>query len=504
MSTHDPVEALETTSRETANDVVVAVKNALTLGASLLLTWSLALVFRVLVPRYLGPERFGVFNFADGFVTSFFVLLSLGVDVYIQKEIPVRPAHATDFFGGFVVVRLVLSVLLFAAMGLVMTVTGRPSAVQEVVFIMGAAQLIGVISNNLASLLHASRTVDELAVLNVVTKVLWVAGAGLALALGFELRGLAIATVAVEAVRALALFSLARRRLNLKLTWQLGAVKAVIVASLPFYVGQVAHTAYSKIDSTVLSLLASDTEVGWFGAAVNLAGLSLLVSPLVSWVLSPLMSRAAARSEHDMFVILRQSLRAILMLVIPLALLLGLGADVWARLVFGEAFAPAALCLRIMAPSFVFTYVAMTAAMSLTLQNRSWTLTLISLGGLVIDPIFDVLFVPRGARWLGPSGAAAGAAAALVLAELLVAVTLVLALGKRAFDRPTAASLGKAIFACAVVIGADLLIVGRGPLRLAIDLGLYVVLVFSLGAVRPHELVRLVESLARRRAAPRC
>ncbi|MFS8066652.1 MAG: oligosaccharide flippase family protein, partial [Byssovorax sp.] len=153
--------------RPASDDVFIAVKSALTLGTSLLLTWSVALVVRIFLPRYLGPSLFGTFNFAESFCTTFFIFLGLGVDTYIQKEIPIRPAHASDFFGGFILLRLGMSALLFVAMAVVLALTHRPPMVQRVVFIFGVAQMLVALNGNLAALLHASSNVSELAVINV-------------------------------------------------------------------------------------------------------------------------------------------------------------------------------------------------------------------------------------------------------------------------------------------------------------------------------------------------
>ena len=49
---------------------LLAIRNAIKLGASLLFTWGIALAIRLLLPRYLGPVRFGTMNFADGFTSA--------------------------------------------------------------------------------------------------------------------------------------------------------------------------------------------------------------------------------------------------------------------------------------------------------------------------------------------------------------------------------------------------------------------------------------------------
>lgn len=485
---------------EPADDLSVAVKNAVTLGASLVLTWSVAFVVRFYLPRYLGPARFGVFNFAESFAASSFVFLGLGIETYIQKEIPVRPAHASDFFGGLVVLRLFMSVVLLAAMAGVMALAHRPAEVQRVVFIFAVAQFVIVLSGNLAALLHAARTVGELAVVNVAAKLLWGATVAVAVLVQPTLEGFAITFLFVEVARMVALLWLVRRHLGMRIAWDPRAVRAVLFASLPFCVAQVANTIYSKIDVGLLAILSTDTEIGYFGSASNLASLSFLIAPLISWVLLPLLSRAAARSQEEMFALLRGSIRAVMMLVIPMTLLIGVGADVWVRYLLGQAYAPATLSLRLLSVEFVLTYLAMIATMCLPLLNRSWELTALSLVGIVVDPIFNILLVRRAARWLGPGGASAGAALSQVLAETFVTAALLFSIGPRAFDRESLSSIGKAILCSLVVIGADALLRPLGPARLAIDGALYLALAFAAGAVRPLDVKRAIELMRRKRS----
>src|SRR5262245_31681703 len=165
----------------TARDTHIAIRSALMLGSSLIATWSVALLVRLFLPRYLGPEIFGIYNFADSFAATFFVVLGLGMETYIQKEIPIRPEHASDFFGGVMVVRFLLSAALIALMAAVLAAANRPPEVQRVVFAFGVAQFIVQLNVVLSALLHASRNVGRLAIWNVASKIAW--GAGVAAAL---------------------------------------------------------------------------------------------------------------------------------------------------------------------------------------------------------------------------------------------------------------------------------------------------------------------------------
>ena len=97
---------------------VAAVRNAAMLGASLAATWSVALVVRLFLPRSLGPTVFGEFNFADVLAANAFGFIGLGLDTYIQKETPARPTHTSEFLGGALLVRLVMSMIIFGALWL--------------------------------------------------------------------------------------------------------------------------------------------------------------------------------------------------------------------------------------------------------------------------------------------------------------------------------------------------------------------------------------------------
>ena len=50
-----------------------------------------AAVVRFYLSRHLGPATFGMYRAADAQTTAWFILLTFGVETYIQKEIPVRP-----------------------------------------------------------------------------------------------------------------------------------------------------------------------------------------------------------------------------------------------------------------------------------------------------------------------------------------------------------------------------------------------------------------------------
>jgi O-antigen/teichoic acid export membrane protein len=484
-----------------APDTLRSIRNTLALGGSLVATWTVALGVRLVLPRHLGPESFGAFQFADAFTTAFFVVTSLGVETYIRKEISTRKEHASDFVGGLIVLRVVMSVLVVAVMAALMHAAGRPVHLQRLVLVFATYQFFSTLNETASALLHAVGAVDGVALLNVGAKLVWGAGILGALRMGAGVEGVAVALAGSEALKTGALLVLARRHLALKLAVDLRRTLAVVSASLPFYLNYLAHTVYGRLDVSLMSFLTSDAEVGWYGAAQNLAGVALLITPLMGWVLLPMFSRAAARSAEELDAVVRRTLEAVLSAAVPVSLLLGLGADVLIPTVFGQAFAPAVGSLRILAPMFILTYAAMVASTALIRLERGWAVTAISLTGLGANALLNWFLIPACWDAFGRGGAGIGAASVLVATEAAVTALMLVLLGPRVFDRRSVTSLAKTAVACAVVLAAHRLMAPLGAIRLAADGLLYVGLVVAARAVRIAEVVDVVRLAIRHKGS---
>jgi O-antigen/teichoic acid export membrane protein len=492
------------------SDIATSIRNAAKLGGSLLGTWAVALAVRVFLPRHLGPESFGAYQFADAFTTVTLIATTLGVETYIRKEVPPRPQHASDFFGGTALVCGLLGVLVLVASLVGLDLAGKSTGVIWLVGVLGVATMLVNLNINVAAVIHTVGKVDGLSVLNVVSKLLWGGGIALALALGGGVHAVAAAVLGSEVVRTIGLAALARRAASLRWRVDFGATRAVLFASLPFYIGALAQTVYSKLDTSIMAFLASDTEVGWYGASQTVVGLALILTPLIGWVLLPLAARAVARSHDELRKIGAQSLVMVSMLSFPVTLLLSLNADLAIRVMFGVAYAPAAQSLRILAPLFVLSYWAMVTATLLIQLGRGWTVTAVTVSGMVTAALLNLLLVPRTLAAFGAGGAGIGAGVSLLITEVLTTAVLCWLVGRGVVTRGLLATVGKTIVVCAAVAVAhvligELLVPAGAPAglaawtRLGVDIALYCGLILAVGAVNVAQLRTMLGHLKSRR-----
>jgi O-antigen/teichoic acid export membrane protein len=484
------------------DETTAATRNAIKLGTSLLGTWGVAIVVRLLLPRYLGPERFGTLSFAEAFSTTFFVALGLGAEIYIRKQVAVRPEHASDFIGGTILLRVALSGVIVAVMAVVMNLTGQPAAVRYVVYLFAVALFFVHVNNTLAALLQAEGSVGGMSVLAVVTKVIWALGVLVGVVTGAGLWAFALAYLVSEVVETIVLFRLTKRHLNLVFRLDFRATYLMTLFSMPYYLNEFATTAYGKLDIALLAFLATRAEVGWYAAASAIAGLTLLATPLISWVLMPTFARAAARSRDELFLRIRRSTDLILSVAIPASLFTLLGADVLIQVIFGQAFAPAALALRILSGTFVVTYIAMVYAITLLMLERPWVLTGISLCALVVNVALNVMLVPWALSYFGAGGGGAGSGLAMLGTEVFAASAMALVVGPRAFDRRTFGVVVKSLGACALAVAVDRMALGLGWLRFGLSAIAYLVVVLWSGALNARQIWLVLRAAFPARAAP--
>jgi O-antigen/teichoic acid export membrane protein len=485
----------------TRRDVGVALRNAVKLGSSLIATWAVSLLVNFAVPRQLGPARFGILYYAESFTGAAFVVCGLGLDMYIQKVIPVRPRHASDFFGTAVAIRSILSVVVLLGIFAYERADAASSETILALLMYGLTQVILTLNATLSALLQSATKVGRLAISNVVSKVLWGGGVLVALHVHAAVWVVIFPLFMTELLKAGVLGFVVKREIDLKLTFNLPATRAVLKESRAFFVNTAAFTVGSMLDGAMMKHLATEAELGWYGGAKRIAALALLLSPLVGWILTPLLTRARARSDEEFFEVLRRATEAVLVGAIPATMLLSVGADEWIHLLYGTAYDPAIISLRILAPSFVLTYVAVLLSTALILYDRAWPVTLVSIGSLALQPFLITLVVPLGARHFGIGGAGLGNAMVFSFLELFSVVGFAAFLGRRAVDGRCLYAIGGSLFAFAAVAFLDRQIAVLGLARMAVDAVVYAVIVFAIGAVRIRDVRAVVQLAVERRRA---
>jgi O-antigen/teichoic acid export membrane protein len=484
----------------TRREGITALRNAAKLAASLFVTWGLGLWILRELPGYLGVYSWGAYRYGFDLAAALAVFLHLGVDTYVSRELPVRPAHASDFFGGVLVLRALLLLPLFAYG--VIELGGKVHEEKIAAALFGATQLFIVTNLTFQQILQAASTVGRLAIANVVTKALWGAGVLAAVFLRAPFWVVPLPMLFTEALKTAILWRATKSAVGLSFRLDLAATRRVLRTALPFYVAIGAVYLGAYLDSVLLRALVPDpNEVGLYSAARDVARLSAILMPVLTGVLVPMMSRAKHRDEDRFTWLLRRGIEGVNVVSIPLTLLLALFPELVISIVVNKPdYLAAASTLRWLAPTFVLAYVNSLLWLALMILDRSWTIAIVSVVGMLLLPLFIVPAVHATAGW-GFGGAATGVAIAISARELVIVLVFVTIVGRRAFDRRGLLALLRSLAICGAVVAAHRATPRLGDLRLVTDALLYLVLALALGVVRIQDAATVLRLIKDRKHA---
>ncbi len=296
----------------------------------------------------------------------------------------------------------------------------------------------------------------------VVVVALVVAGSGLLPFLAIPLPvGLALLLLTVVLVRGAIPFRPAFERAQWKHVFELTIVysAAAAVASI-----------YASLTVVIASLLATSTELGYYGASFRVFSV-LTALPLLAVNLAfPILARAALNDEARLKYVIQRLFEAALVFGAWLALATSLGARFAIGVVAGRHFEPSVAVLQIQGVALLATFLTVTWGTGLLALHRHRALLLANMVGLAMSGLLTALLV-------GPYGAK-GAAIATVGGEFTLALAYTVALLGR--DRrlrvsvgviPKVAAAAAAALALALVPGLD-----RLPLVLAASAAYFAVL----------------------------
>ncbi len=491
MTTRDAVQVTDVNEAEAA-ETHAAGRNALSLATSLGMGWSIAVVLRLLLPRVLGPERFGELHFSESFAATFMVFSTLGLDTYVRRHLSVNPATATEFLGGALLLRAAATGVLMSAMVAGWFLSSGKAAPLLLVLGCGAAQAALSVNTLLAALMDARGLTRKAAPLAVASKAVYVVGVAVVVTAGAPLFAIPLCMLFSEACRGAVLWRWLRIAVPGPWPVNVAAAFAVVASASPFFLNQILHSVCGELDVSIIALGQGALEAGLFGAANNLAALTLVLMPLLPAVLMPAGARAASRSREELDRLMGKAWRGVMLVCIPLVLFLTAGANDVVTLVFGEAYATSALPLVILAPTVVVTYASTLAAIQLIQLDRTWFVTVTSVVGLVVNVALNIVAIPAFYRWLGSGGAGAGAAAASCVTEVVVLGAMMLGGVRAPISAELAATLRSTVAPSLAAWVAYLCVPAEGVVALLALVGTYAAVGAFSGAWSPAALVRVL------------
>jgi PST family polysaccharide transporter len=392
--------------------------NASWLSAEYVLRMAVGLFVSVWVARYLGPERFGVMNYALALTVIVFPLATLGLDQIVVRNIVEDSDQARDVLGTSLALRFVGGVMAFSlAIGIVSFLRPGDTEARLLVALASIGNLFR--SFDVIDFWFRSQTQSKYVVWAKAVAFLIVTGLRITFILLEAPLPLFVRALASEFILSAAgmvvVYSIKQgslRAWRVRLTW----VGALLKDSWPLILSGFAVIIYMKIDLVMLRQMVGDQETGLYAAAARISELWYFIPIALSHSALPSIVEAKKKSEELYYQRLQKffDIGALLSyaITIPVALLSGHIV----ALLLGEEYQRSGVILSIHIWAFVFVF--MGSAQS------SWNVTegLLVLAftrtfsGAIVNVLLNIILIPT---YTG-----VGAAVATVVSQASAAIIL--------------------------------------------------------------------------------
>lgn len=471
-------------------------RNLAHLFSAQVITWLLAMVVSVVLPRHLGPEGVGQLRLPAAIWTMLQLLMGLGSATYLTLEIARNRERGTRVMGTIVVIRLIVFVGICSALTIV-AVLARSSSSTTVIFaLFGAVSMFYGLADVICAALAGLEQMSYPATASVVSKLIYTA----AVIAVVVLDGGVVAVAAVGMLGPMTVLAwcwvafLKFGRVSFASPFR--EIPRIVRASMPFFILGAVLTIYLQIDTVVISALVDAEVLGWYSTADTLFGTLLFVPTVMLTALLPRFGRLHVTDPPGLDRLVRQAFSSLLLLSVPIGFGTIVVADQVAVLLYGPEFRESGQVLTVYGAVTIlmFCTIMLGGLASATGRQTFWNGLMIC--AIVASIPLDLVLVPWTDERYG--NGAIGGALAYVVTESVMLVLGIWKIAPTIVDPASMARIAKILLAGAVMLAAIWPLRGMFlPIPIAVGAAVYITVILVTRTLTDDEVHLIRRALVR-------
>lgn len=344
------------------NNLQNLARNTFNLLIGFLVSYALSIISTIYIANYLGVSGFGTLSFGIAFTGIFSFIGDLGLQTLLVKELSRDKSVVSRYFGNANIIKLALALLTVLAVVVIINILNYPQETKIIVYILGLSVAVQVYTQLYYSLFQAYEHMEFVALSQIITSVLIVTGA--VIAVNYKLDLVYIAGIYLIA-NTLSLFVCVIityfkfRTSPHKLTFielDLQYCKSIVKQAIPYSLITIFVMTYFYADTVMLSILKGDESAGLYNAAYKLALIPVAISTVCNNALLPVVSKLSVVSVHQMTATFRRYFKYMIVISIPIGVGTTMLAGRFIPLIYGEKFVAAVPALQVLIWSTVFIF----------------------------------------------------------------------------------------------------------------------------------------------------
>jgi O-antigen/teichoic acid export membrane protein len=336
-------------------------KNTSWLLGEKILRMTLGLFVGIWVARYLGPEQFGLFSYAQSFVALFAIFATLGLDGIVIRELVKNESQRNRLLGTAFILKLVGAILVLILLAITVFFQSNGHQTNLLIFIIASATVFQ--SFNIIDFYFQSKVLSKYVaysnvfslLLSSIIKVILILNEATLIAFAYVILfdSLVLATGFIY-------FYLKNKLPIFAWSFDKKWAKSLLKDSWPLILSGLVVTMYMKIDQIMINNILGSADVGVYAAAVKLSEVWYLIPVSICASLFPAIINAKKINETLYYKRLQDLFYLLTWFAVALAIPVTFIGDWIVLLLYGGQYdaASSVLIIHIWASLFVFLGVA--------------------------------------------------------------------------------------------------------------------------------------------------
>lgn len=376
-----------------------------------------------LLARHFSVAQFGIFSFAFYTVGLFAVLMDLGINFILIREIAANPQQGNRLMGAAIPLRLFLAFAIMAGiMGLAL-ISDYPFDTKIALLIVSTGLLFSSRIPSFADVfkapLIATLTMKTIAGVDVVSRVLGLLAVSIALGMKLKFLWVLAAYVGSSLPVPFIYMRLARPICPIRWTVDVSLWWSLLQKGFPLAMAGILNQAISQVDILLLSRFHPAEQIGFYSAARRLIEPLELLSISVMYSILPVMAKQRPDQDQSNATLLDDAFRYLLLIQIPILIGMGVWHENILHLLYGAEYTVAGSALLLLLPYLPFMGLWQITSGHLIAAGHYKQIAVILVAGLVLNIAVNFLLIPDWS-YRGAAVAKTGTTIGLALIGLVI------------------------------------------------------------------------------------
>lgn len=355
-----------------------------------------AFLSMAILARYFGPSLYGDYVFIISFVFIFNPIINFGMPPIMVRELAVKKASGSEYFGSGLAFRLIMAALALAIILAVFPLLALNRVQQLALLIFIVSEFSWLAFGIFGEVFIAFERMEIGTYLFAVNRGL---SLSLLLAISYFDFGFLAVFIAFGIINVLSLIVtiviVRDNFLRPQLVWRTELLRFWLKAAWAMAISSVIMQCFLRVDVYILRIFRDPAEIAYFEAPYKIIAHTYFISAAIAIAFSPAFARMAQVNIAHFRPILEQCLKILLIIVLPLtagAVILGPHLIVP---LLGPKFFPAEAAMALLSWCILLAFFEPLLSAVLISIKRTGVVLVIHVLALGVDVLLDLYLVPR-------------------------------------------------------------------------------------------------------------